>query len=100
MKLFTKYNRINIAASILVFVAGCVAFYFVFRYVLLMQLDESLHTEQTEITSYVKEHDQLPEVVNAYNQQIAFLPINGPLPPVTFFSKRNRNAKEEELEWM
>jgi signal transduction histidine kinase len=99
MKLFTKYNRISILATILVFLAGCVAFYFVLRYVLLRQLDESLHTEQTEIIAYVNEHNELPEVVNAYNQQITFSAINGPLPATTFFSQKYRNAKENELEW-
>ena len=44
MKLFAKYNRINIVATIFVFVAGCAAFYFVLRYVLLRQLDGSLRT--------------------------------------------------------
>lgn len=99
MKLFTKYNRISILATMLVFVAGCVAFYFVLRYVLLRQLDESLHTEQTEIIAYVEEHNQLPEIVNAYNQQITFSQINGPLPASTFFSQKYRNTKENELEW-
>src|SRR5436305_7917325 len=99
MKLFAKYNRINIVATMFVFVAGCVAFYFVLRYVLLQQLDESLRTEQTEILFYVKEHNQLPEVVmDAYNQKITYTEIKGPLPPVTYFSQKHWNAKESELE--
>ena len=42
MKLFTKYNRINITATIIIFLAGSVAFYFVLDYVLIRQLDASL----------------------------------------------------------
>jgi len=100
LKLFTKYNRINIVATMLVFVAGCVAFYFVLRYVLLRQLDESLRTEQTEILFYIKEHNQLPEVVSdAYNQRITYTEIKGPLPPVTYFSEKYWDAKENEQEW-
>jgi signal transduction histidine kinase len=83
-----------------VFVAGCVAFYFVLRYVLLQQLDESLRTEQTEILFFVKEHNQLPEVVvDAYNQKITYTQIKGPLPPVTYFSQKYWDKKENEPEW-
>ena len=100
MKLFAKYNRINIVATMLVFVAGCVAFYFVLRYVLLQQLDESLRTEQTEILFYIKEHNQLPEVVSdAYNQRITYTEIKGPLPPAAYFSEKYWDKKENEQEW-
>src|SRR5438105_408847 len=99
MKLFTKYNRINIAASIIVFVVGCVAFYFVLRYILIRQLDETLVTEQTEIAAYVKQHNRLPEVVNAYDQQIVFSAVQTPLATNTFSSERTWDPKEQEYEW-
>ncbi len=98
MKLFSKYNRISIAALVLVFIVGCMAFYFVVRYVLIRQLDDTLITEQTEIISYVKEHNRLPEIVDAYNQQIAFTEINTPLPPRRFYSLKIRNAKKKGYE--
>jgi two-component system, OmpR family, sensor histidine kinase QseC len=100
MKLFSRYNRINIAASILVFVVGSMAFYFVLRAVLLKQLDESLRTEQTEITSYVQMHNKLPEVVNAYNQQIAYVVTNGLLPKTVYYSEKAVNRDSNRMEWM
>jgi two-component system, OmpR family, sensor histidine kinase QseC len=100
MKLFSRYNRINIAASILVFVVGSVAFYFVLRAVLLKQLDESLHTEQTEIISYVQMHNKLPEVVNAYNQQIAYVVTNKMQPETVYYSEKAKDPDRDEMEWM
>ena len=99
MKLFTQYNRINIIASVFVFVVGCVAFYFVLRVVLLKQLDDALHTEQTEIISYVQMHNKLPEVVNAYNQQITFALIRDPLPEAVYYSEKAVDPENKEIEW-
>ncbi|MBO9203765.1 MULTISPECIES: sensor histidine kinase [Niastella] len=100
MKLFTQYNRINIAASIIVFVVGSVVFYFVLRAVLLKQLDESLHTEQTEIVSYVQMHNKLPEVVNAYNQQITYVVTHEPVSGTNYYSDKTREGDGIEMEWM
>ena len=83
MKLFTKYNRINITATSFIFLAGSVAFYFVLDYVLIRQLDASLRSEKQEITEYIQEHQQLPEIQNTKEQWIQIsktdLPIEKPL---------------------
>lgn len=102
MKLFTKYNRVNISASILVFLAGCLAFYFVLKYVLINQIDESLRTEQTEINQYIKEHNSLPEIVEAYDQQISYMPVSEAIPKVRFMSQKLRvkDNKRYEYEWI
>lgn len=68
MKLFTKYNRVNIAATIFTFLIGSIGFYFVLHYVLIRQLDESLHVEQQEIVNYVNAHNQLPDIENTKHQ--------------------------------
>ncbi|OQP61775.1 hypothetical protein A3860_31425 [Niastella vici] len=99
MKLFSKYNRINIAVSIIVFLVGCAAFYFVLRVVLIRQLDDALHTEQTEIIAYVQSHNRLPEVVNAYNQQITFTSIEKPLRGSIYISEKIRDREKDEIEW-
>lgn len=76
MKLFTRYNRINIAATIFIFVIGSVAFYFVLQYVLIRQLDETLRSEQQEVIEYVEAHNQLPEIQNTRHQWITIEPGN------------------------
>jgi signal transduction histidine kinase len=98
MKLFSRYNRINIAASIIVFVVGSVVFYFVLRAVLLKQLDDTLHTEQTEIISYVQLYHQLPEQVTAYNQQVTYELISNQLPETGYYSKKKK--LDGKVEWI
>ena len=63
MKLFIKYNRLNIATSIITFIIGSCSFYFLLNYILQSELDETLKAEQQEICGYVKTHNQLPEIV-------------------------------------
>lgn len=79
MKLFTKYSRINIVASILALLLSSIAYYFVIRVVLLHQLDDSLRVEEAEILNIVKTRGHLPEPSNYRDQRIAFLPASMPV---------------------
>ena len=42
MKLFTRYNRINLLSTVIIFLLASGAFYFLLRYVLIAQVDEDL----------------------------------------------------------
>ncbi len=99
MKLFTKYNRINVVASILIFFVGCLAFYVVLNYVLIRQLDKTLRSEQSEILQYTKEHNTLPEIVNTNEQEIKFIPIAAPIIEPIYSSNKVWDQREGEKEW-
>ncbi len=81
MKLLAKYNRLNIIATIIIFLIGSCTFYFLLRYILISQVDETLENEQDEISTYVKKYDKLPEIIStkdqhtAYERATAFYPI-------------------------
>lgn len=98
MKLSTKYNRINIITSTFIFLAGCIAFYFVLNYFLLQQLDETLAIERDEITNYVNEHNTLPEIVKTKDQQIYFSLSSASNTDATLISKTAWNDYEKEKE--
>lgn len=100
MKLFTKYNRVNIAAIIFTFVLGSIAFYFVLNYVLIRQLNETLRSEQQEIIKYVTEHQQLPEIENTKHQWITIEKISAPLPKLKTRSIPFYNKQEDETEYI
>jgi signal transduction histidine kinase len=74
MKLFNRYNRISILASILALLLGSIAYYFVIHYTLIRQLDNTLRVEEAEILSFVRSRDRLPEPANYRDQQISFTP--------------------------
>ena len=53
MKLFTRYNRINLLTTIVIFLLSAAAFYFAIRYILINQVDNDLRIEEREIETYV-----------------------------------------------
>ena len=72
MKLLTKYNRVNILATTIVFILGGLCYYFILQFVLLGQLDESLEIEEREIDNYVTVNKSLPDPENYTNLKIVF----------------------------
>lgn len=100
MKLFSTYNRINISASILIFLTGCMAFYFVLRFILIHELDQTLKTEKEEIIQYVKEHNQLPEVVKTSDQLIAYRQVKLPVSSTVYSSIKIWSNGNKETEWI
>jgi signal transduction histidine kinase len=79
MKLFTKYSRVSILASVVALMLGSVCYFFAVRYVLLHQLDDTLKIEEEEILDHVARHARLPKPANYRDQQIAFVPAAGPI---------------------
>ena len=79
MKLFTRYSRVNIIASILALLLGSIGYYFTVRYVLVHQLDDTLKIEEAEIMDFAQTRDQLPRPANYRDQQISFQPAAVPI---------------------
>ncbi|MBV9988080.1 MAG: HAMP domain-containing histidine kinase [Chitinophagaceae bacterium] len=98
MKLFTKYNRVNITATIFVFVIGSIGFYLVLHYVLVKQLDDSLRAEQQEITGFVTQHNELPFIQNTRHQWIEIKPSAAPAIAARPHTVFLYNAREDESE--
>jgi signal transduction histidine kinase len=78
MKLFTRYNRINLLSTVVIFLLASVAYGFLLRYVLIDQVDETLKTEQQEIETYVSKYNRLPEVIPVRDQHTVFTSGTGP----------------------
>ena len=72
MKLITKYNRVNVIATIAVLLAASVCYYFIVRYVLIRQLDNTLKVEEAEILNYIKQNSRLPEPTDYRDQHTSF----------------------------
>ena len=72
MKLFTKYTRVNLLATIIIFLLSVVAFYFAIRFIVIDQVDSDLRIEEREIETYVKEHNALPEPIPVKDQKISY----------------------------
>lgn len=97
MKLFTKYSRINVVATIVIFIVASVAFYFSLRYVLIQQINDDLKIEEKEITTYVREHNKLPESFSVNDQLIRYAPEPDSTP--RHFGRANLiDSKDEDAE--
>lgn len=72
MKLITKYNRVNLIATIIVLLAASLCYYFIVRFVLIRQLDNTLKVEEAEIINYVSINNRLPEATSYRDQHINF----------------------------
>ncbi|HEY5407844.1 MAG TPA: HAMP domain-containing sensor histidine kinase [Ginsengibacter sp.] len=76
MKLISKYNRVNVIATIIVLLLSAVVYYFVIEKALVHQLDKNLVVEEKEITDYIKENDLLPEPSDSKEEQELYTPVN------------------------
>jgi len=76
MKLFTRYNRINLIATVTVFLLSGIAFYFLLNYILVDQVDEDLKIEQHEIETYAAKYGRAPEIIKVKDQHIAYTAVN------------------------
>lgn len=97
MKLFAKYSRINLIATLVIFLVASIAFYFTLRLVFINQIDEDLKIEEKEIETYVKEHNQLPESISVTDQLISYSPVQDKVTR-TFRMKMIREEGEAEAE--
>jgi len=99
MKLFTRYSRINLLATVIVFLLSGIAFYFLLQYVLIAQVDEDLRIEQHEIENYAGKYHRLPEIITVKDQHIVYTAAgkNGGRKTFSTLMLRDGNKKEKEL---
>lgn len=79
MKLIAKYNRVNIIATIIVLLIASTCYYFIVRYALIRQLDNTLKVEEAEIMNYVQRNSKLPEATSYRDQHTYFAEATSPL---------------------
>jgi signal transduction histidine kinase len=65
-------------ASVLALLIGSVGYYFAVRFVLVHELDDAIRIEEEEILDNVARHGTLPKPANYRDQQIAYVPAQGP----------------------
>ncbi|XZF16215.1 sensor histidine kinase [Chitinophagaceae bacterium MMS25-I14] len=74
MKLFTRYNRVNLLVMIVVFLLSSMASYVLLRFVLIHELDEDLYDRKYEIKQYIQHNGKLPFLQNVADEMITCTP--------------------------
>jgi signal transduction histidine kinase len=78
MKLFTRYNRINLFVMVIIFLLSSCAYYFVLNYVLLNESDKDLNVIKEKVEEYVAEYKQIPTNRLIDDEQITYTPASFP----------------------
>lgn len=76
MKLLSKYNLVNVVATIIVLLLSAVFYYFVIEAALVHQLDKNLKVEEKEIKDYILENNILPDSSDSRDEQEVYTPVN------------------------
>ncbi len=96
MKLFTRYFRINLLATMLIFLLASIAFYFLLWYVMIGQVDDDLKIEQREIETYVSKYHRAPEPIIVKDQRTSFESTNITSRTRYFSTLKSQDAHEPE----
>ena len=94
MKLLTRYNRVNIPATILVLLISGLCYYYILSYELINQLDNDLKVEEQEILDHVNTNKELPNPSSYKDQEVIFTPVIG-TPVKRKFSSVNLYSMDE-----
>ena len=70
--------RLNLLATLSIFILSSVTYYFLIRFVVLDQFDENLQIERVEIEKYAAKYHDLPEIIPVKDRLISFTPAEGP----------------------
>ena len=100
MKLFAKYNRINVLSTIIIFLLGSIAFAFLLRYVIIRQIDEDLNIEKNEIITYARNFHHLPAIIEVHDQYTTYKAIASPQQTTSHIStKKIMMQRRREKNW-
>ncbi len=100
MKLFTRYSRINLLSTVVIFLLASVAFSFLLRYVIINGIDEDLRIEKNEVLSYINNYHSLPPVVEVHDQHTRYQLVNNlPVDNHHIYTKKNHHRRDEEDDW-
>jgi len=96
MNLFTRYFRINLLATLIIFTLASLAFFFLLRYITIGQMDEDLKIEQREIQTYVAKYNRPPEPITVKDQIVSFEASGIRQPYRKFSTIRSPKTDEQE----
>ena len=98
MKLFDRYNRVNIGVTIIIMLATGIVYYYTISHILTGQIDKDLVVEENEVFSYVSKNHRLPDVYESNHQQIVFVPLGHQQVQRRFLDTVYKDSDEKDFE--
>src|SRR5436305_4872676 len=78
MTLFTRYNRIMMLITALIFILSSLVYYFLLNYVLIQQIDEVLSHRKIRMENFVHAKGSLP-LEQLGEVQVSYTPVTKPV---------------------
>jgi signal transduction histidine kinase len=78
MKLFTRYNRVNLALMAILLVLSAAAYYLVINRILIRELDEELDDYKQKVENFAKTSGSLPEKGAMEDLVVKYEPVQAP----------------------
>jgi signal transduction histidine kinase len=75
MKLFERYNRVNLISTVVIMVITGIIYYQAISWILTDQKDKDLEVEEQEIFDFVHLNNKLPQTFQSNDQQITFAEV-------------------------
>ncbi|HWY37762.1 MAG TPA: HAMP domain-containing sensor histidine kinase [Bacteroidia bacterium] len=79
MKLFSRYNRINLTLIVIIFLSSSLFYYFLIHHILVGELEEQLDHYKNKIESYANETGKFPEPSVLESVQVTYEPTIKPV---------------------
>lgn len=98
MKLLDRYNRVNVAVTVVTMLVTGVIYYYTISHILTNQIDKDLVLEENEIFNYVTENHRLPDVYESSHQQIIFAPLGNKAAPRRFLDTIYKELDDNDME--
>ncbi|TKT92846.1 sensor histidine kinase [Dyadobacter frigoris] len=88
MKLFARYNRINLIVMVVLFLISGISYSLIINYVLVHELDEALDHYRLRIENYVAINGKLPAIGVTDETEVTYLPLTTAVGPDRFETRR------------
>jgi signal transduction histidine kinase len=99
MKLSARYNRVNLATSIVILLLSGIVYYVVIHFILTERLDKDLEIEENEISEYVETYNKLPLPGDFKDQRVEYSLLADSVHPARqFMNTVYKNESENEIE--
>ncbi|HET6994033.1 MAG TPA: HAMP domain-containing sensor histidine kinase [Chitinophagaceae bacterium] len=97
MKLFTRYNRVNLALTAILLVLSAAAYYLVINRILIHELDEELDDYKQKIETYANNTGGLPEK-GVMEDLVVKYETGQPSVPLHYLTTREYDSDEHKME--
>jgi signal transduction histidine kinase len=86
MNLFTRYNRIVLLMTVIIFLVSSIVYYFLLDYILLKQVDEVLSHRKTRMEAFARANGHLPVADHMGEVRVDYTVVSRPTAEVHSFA--------------